>query len=188
MLIHKSWTRCVCDTPAISPLATGTDGYLDPEYEDTLELTYKSDVFSFGVVMLEMLTGRKARDPSTRPPLLWRRFRSAREGDLNDRVDAVVGDSAACWQTSSGGSVISSQVALAALALRATAERSEHRPSVDEISYALNEMLQQGGEHVDSSSAVVTTTAAAAAAADVAEQDAGRNVHSPHSLIGRESE
>ena len=32
----------------------GTDGYLDPEYQDTEVLTYESDVFSFGVVLLEV--------------------------------------------------------------------------------------------------------------------------------------
>ena len=30
----------------------GTDGYMDPEYEDTMQLSYKSDVFSVGVVIL----------------------------------------------------------------------------------------------------------------------------------------
>ncbi|XP_074340807.1 putative LRR receptor-like serine/threonine-protein kinase At1g51880 [Apium graveolens] len=36
----------------------GTPGYIDPDYEDTKRLTEKSDVFSFGVVLLEMITGR----------------------------------------------------------------------------------------------------------------------------------
>ena len=38
---------------ATSTRVIGTDGYLDPEYQDTEQLTYKSDVFSFGVVLLE---------------------------------------------------------------------------------------------------------------------------------------
>ncbi|KAF8111266.1 hypothetical protein N665_0076s0250 [Sinapis alba] len=38
----------------------GTEGYAAPEYISTGNLTTMSDVFSFGVVLLEMLTARKA--------------------------------------------------------------------------------------------------------------------------------
>jgi hypothetical protein len=40
----------------------GTVGYAAPEYIRTGHLTSKSDVWSFGVVMFEILTGRKAQD------------------------------------------------------------------------------------------------------------------------------
>ncbi|KAL5708244.1 hypothetical protein ACHQM5_019062 [Ranunculus cassubicifolius] len=48
------------DQTAISTLVKGTLGYLDPEYMLTSQLTEKSDVFSFGVVLAELITGKKS--------------------------------------------------------------------------------------------------------------------------------
>lgn len=44
----------------------GTYGYAAPEYVSTGHLTTKSDIYSLGVVLLELLTGRRAMD-KTRP-------------------------------------------------------------------------------------------------------------------------
>ncbi|KAF5789610.1 putative protein kinase RLK-Pelle-RLCK-VIIa-2 family [Helianthus annuus] len=52
------------DQTHVSTRVMGTYGYAAPEYIMTGHLTARSDIYGFGVVLLEMLIGRKALDKS----------------------------------------------------------------------------------------------------------------------------
>ncbi|XXG60017.1 hypothetical protein AAC387_Pa04g2002 [Persea americana] len=54
----------VGDNTHVSTRVMGTYGYCAPEYAMSGKLTLKSDIYSFGVVMLELISGRKAIDSS----------------------------------------------------------------------------------------------------------------------------
>ncbi|KAF5757475.1 putative protein kinase RLK-Pelle-CrRLK1L-1 family [Helianthus annuus] len=76
ILLHESWAAKISDFglskvgPANQPstyvntLIKGTFGYLDPDYFTTGRLTRKSDVYAFGVVLLEVLCRKRAVDRS----------------------------------------------------------------------------------------------------------------------------
>lgn len=57
----------------------GTYGYCAPEYAATGQLSSKSDIYSFGVVFLEIISGRRVIDPA----------RSAEEQNLIDWVSHI---------------------------------------------------------------------------------------------------
>lgn len=56
----------VGDELHVSSRVMDTYGYCAPEYARTGQLILKSDVYSYGVVLLELITGRRAID-TTRP-------------------------------------------------------------------------------------------------------------------------
>ncbi|XP_058766327.1 proline-rich receptor-like protein kinase PERK13 [Vicia villosa] len=78
----------------VSTRVMGTFGYMAPEYATSGKLTDKSDVFSFGVVLLELVTGRKPIDENQplgdeslvewARPLLIHAFMTREFGELVD--------------------------------------------------------------------------------------------------------
>ncbi|XP_022739080.1 LEAF RUST 10 DISEASE-RESISTANCE LOCUS RECEPTOR-LIKE PROTEIN KINASE-like 1.2 isoform X2 [Durio zibethinus] len=50
------------DVTHVSTAPQGTPGYVDPEYHQCYQLTDKSDVFSFGVVLIELISSKPAVD------------------------------------------------------------------------------------------------------------------------------
>ncbi|KAK4750564.1 hypothetical protein SAY87_004046 [Trapa incisa] len=57
----------VGDNTHVSTRVMGTYGYCAPEYAMSGKLTLKSDIYSFGVVLLELITGRTAIDSRRKP-------------------------------------------------------------------------------------------------------------------------
>lgn len=61
----------MADHEALAPSQpAGTIGYLDPSYTTPSKLSTKNDMFSFGVVLLEIMSGRKAIDVCNSPASL----------------------------------------------------------------------------------------------------------------------
>ncbi|CAA2986487.1 nodulation receptor kinase-like [Olea europaea subsp. europaea] len=67
----------------------GTAGYLDPEYYSTQHLSTKSDVFSFGVVLLEIVSGQEPLNIK-RPRNEWSLVEWAKPHIRNSRIEEIV--------------------------------------------------------------------------------------------------
>ncbi|KAL6604871.1 hypothetical protein ACP70R_042815 [Stipagrostis hirtigluma subsp. patula] len=69
----------------------GTRGYLAPEWLTNYAISEKSDVYSYGMVLLEIISGRKSFDPvegSEKAHFPSYAFKKLEEGDLHDIYDA----------------------------------------------------------------------------------------------------
>ncbi|KAL7585595.1 hypothetical protein Lser_V15G42083 [Lactuca serriola] len=104
----------------VSTVVKGTPGYLDPEYFLTHNLTDKSDVYSLGVVFLELLTGMH---PITHGKNIVREVNIAyQSGKIYSVVDANMGSyPSKCVEK------------FATLALNCCWEDTDGRPSMAEV-------------------------------------------------------
>ncbi|KAI5004738.1 hypothetical protein ZWY2020_031981 [Hordeum vulgare] len=110
----------------------GTPGYVDPEYQRTMQPSTKSDVYSFGVVLLELVTGKPAilYNPEPVNIVHWTRQRLAR-GDIEGVVDMRMQgdhDINAVWKTTD-------------IALMCTEQAPPQRPSMTDVVMQLQECL-----------------------------------------------
>ncbi|KAM0063387.1 putative protein kinase RLK-Pelle-DLSV family [Helianthus debilis subsp. tardiflorus] len=79
----------------ISTRIAGTQGYLAPEYAMRGQLTRKADIYSFGVLLLEIVCGRPNQNrwlPVEEQYLLERVWQQYREGELESLVDTLMKD------------------------------------------------------------------------------------------------
>ncbi|KAL5835763.1 hypothetical protein ACOSQ3_015313 [Xanthoceras sorbifolium] len=115
----------------ISTRVMGTFGYVAPEYAMTGHLLVKSDVYSYGVVLLELLSGRKPVDMTQQPGqenlVAWARpLLTSREG-LETIIDPSLGDDIP----------FDNVAKVAAIASMCVQPEVSHRPFMGEVVQAL---------------------------------------------------
>ncbi|CAA7020884.1 unnamed protein product [Microthlaspi erraticum] len=133
----------------------GSPGYLDPEYNRTNWLTEKSDVFSFGVVLLEIITSQPVIDQTREKSHIgeWVGFRLT-NGHIKNIMDPSLVDD---YDSSSMWKVLE-------LAMSCISPTSSGRPNMSQVANELQECLlsensRKGGRHdMDSKSSVEPST------------------------------
>ncbi|XP_048429777.1 probable serine/threonine-protein kinase PBL11 [Pyrus x bretschneideri] len=118
----------------VSTRVIGTQGYAAPEYLATGHLTTKSDIYSFGVVLLEMLSGQRTVDKN-RPTGEHNLVEWAKPYLRNQRRVFRVIDSRLKGQYS-----VSCAQKAAALALQCLAVDPKDRPDMNEVVTILDEL------------------------------------------------
>ncbi|KAG8058473.1 hypothetical protein GUJ93_ZPchr0002g23949 [Zizania palustris] len=125
----------------------GTFCYIDPEYQQTGMLTTKSDIYSLGILLLQIITARS-------PMGLTHHVESAIErGAFQDILDPTVTD----WP-------VEEAMAFARLALRCAELRKKDRPDLGkEILPELNRLRGLGQEYDASKVSSTSTTCSSSA-------------------------
>lgn len=114
----------------------GSYGYIAPEYAYTLKINEKSDTYSFGVVLLELLTGRRPIEPEYGECIdiaRWVRKRvQSREGTL-EVLDARMG-------LVEGTKQMQEVMLMLKVALRCLVDPPDQRPTMREVVQLLTDI------------------------------------------------
>ncbi|GLU22468.1 hypothetical protein SLE2022_385410 [Rubroshorea leprosula] len=120
----------------VTTCVMGTEGYAAPEYIKTGHLTTMSDVFSFGVVLLELLTGRRSVDNR----------RHGREKNLAEWARPLLKDhrklEGMMDRRLEGQYSIEGARKLAALAYRCLSSNPKSRPTMSSVIKTLEPVLE----------------------------------------------
>ncbi|CAI0450714.1 unnamed protein product [Linum tenue] len=128
------------DVTHVSTAPQGTPGYVDPEYHQCYQLTSRSDVFSFGVVLVELISSMPAVDITRhRHEINLSNMAINRiQGDaLHELVDQSLG-------FQSDASTRKMMTAVAELAFQCLQSDTDLRPSMDQVLCTLLEIQRVG--------------------------------------------
>ena len=124
------------DVTHVSTAPQGTPGYVDPEYHECYQLTEKSDVFSFGVVLIELISSMPAVDISRHRHeinLSNMAMNKIQNHTLHELVDPSLGFESDC-------TVKNMITDVAELAFQCLQYFKEMRPSMAEVLEALKDI------------------------------------------------
>ncbi|XP_019191287.1 PREDICTED: leucine-rich repeat receptor-like serine/threonine-protein kinase BAM1 [Ipomoea nil] len=114
--------------PETASAIVGTFGYIAPEYSSTRKVDAKSDIYSFGVVLLELTTGREAVTGNEDMNLAQWAHKHQREGKpAADVLDEEIKDL----------SYMEAMITVFKLGLACTLSSPSSRPSMKDISQIL---------------------------------------------------
>ncbi|MCO5596055.1 hypothetical protein L7F22_050112 [Adiantum nelumboides] len=120
----------------------GSYGYIAPEYAYTLKINEKSDIYSFGVVLLELVTGRRPIEPEYAECVdiaRWVRKQMLSKEGMLEVVDGRMGLGITSKQ-------MQEVFLLLSVALRCLADTPDHRPTMREVVQLISD-ISKAREH-----------------------------------------